>query len=137
MINFHSAETLPLLATVLRQHADAIEGSDPTDSRELRRRSFRFAHWAARVTRFFPPHQPYALREFSIQLAARGKVAEAFKLAHKSCAIAQIQKAKYEYTQSLVVRATLAERLGMPGALDELSTAKAALAAFQKPTEEE
>jgi eukaryotic-like serine/threonine-protein kinase len=134
-VNHLTAPTLPYLVTALRRHAEATEGQDPKQAQRLRRRAFRLAKWAARLRRFAPAHSAHALRELSFAYAARGRLQKALRLAEKSCAVAEAQKARSEYAESLLLRGRLAQRLGLPGAEDQIRTAEAALASLSREIE--
>jgi hypothetical protein len=97
----------------------------------LRRRAYRLAKWATRITYLFPAAYPVALRERSLILAACGKTGKALKFADRSCAVAAAQNAKYEHAQSLLVRGTIARQLGLPEADEQIRTAEAALDAIE------
>jgi tetratricopeptide (TPR) repeat protein len=126
-VNSHTILVMPVLAMGLRLHADAVEPKDAQQSEQLRRRAYRLAKWATRLTWLFPAAYPLALRERSLILAAYGKTKKALKFADKSCAVAEAQKAKYEHAQSLRVRGRLAKQLGLPEADEQIRTAEAAL----------
>ncbi|MFI5459431.1 MAG: serine/threonine protein kinase [Isosphaerales bacterium] len=132
-VNSHMIVVMPELAGALRRHADALQAKDAQQAEQLRRRAYRLAKWAARITRMFPAAYPLSLRELSLILAARGKTKKAFKVADKSCAVAQGQKAKYEHAQSLLLRGTLARQLGLPEAGEQIRTAQTALDSIEKP----
>jgi hypothetical protein len=116
-----------MLAAALRRHADRVHGKNTSQSARLRRRAYRLALWSARITRVVPAAYPFALRELSTLLAERGKLAKALRVADKSCAVALGQKAKYEHAQSLLVRGTIARRLGQRAADEQIHAAEAAL----------
>jgi two-component system sensor kinase len=126
-VNSHMILVLPELAAALRRHADAVEGTDRRQSERLRKRAYRLAKWAKRITRLFPAAYPQSLREWSLILAAYGKTKKALKYVDKSCAVAQRQKARYEHAQSLLLRGQFARQLGRPEAQEQIRTAQAAL----------
>jgi tetratricopeptide (TPR) repeat protein len=132
-VNSHMILVLPELAGALRRHADAIQDSDPKKANYLRKRAHRLSKWATRLTRFFPAAYPLALRERSLILASYGKTKKALRFAAKSCAVAEAQKAKYEHTQSLLVRGKLAKELGLPEADEQIRTAEAAMEEIERP----
>ena len=123
---------LPELATALRLHAEAIEANDLEQSKLLRRSAYRLAKWAARIMQFFPAAYPMTLREWSLNLRDQGYLRKALKVADKSCAVAESQKAKFEHAQSLLVRGQIAQQLGRPEADDQIRTAEAAIEAMDK-----
>jgi two-component system sensor kinase len=127
-INHMTVATLPCLVTALRRHSEALDGEDDKQARRIRRRALRLAKWATRLTRFFPAHYSHSLRELSFAYVAKGRLKKALRLAEKSCAVAEGQKAKYEYAESLLLRGQLTQQLGLPGAEDEIRTAEVALA---------
>ncbi len=135
-LNHLTAVVLPNLATALRRHADALGPTAPHEARRLRRRAFRTARWATRLTRFMPPYHPQSLRELGHGYAARGRLREALRLAEESCAVALRQKAKYEYAESLLLRGRIALRLGLPGAEEQIRGAEAELAERDRLIEE-
>jgi serine/threonine protein kinase/tetratricopeptide (TPR) repeat protein len=128
-INHLTVATLPWLVTALRRHAEFLESRGGRQAQPLRRRAFRMAKWAARLSRWFPPHRPHALRELSHAYAAGGSLRKALQSAEQSCAVAEGQSAKYEYAESLLLRGRLGHRLGLPGAAEQIRAAAAALAA--------
>jgi hypothetical protein len=128
--NHLTAATLPYLVTALRRHGEACALSGSRQHGHLRARTFRLAKWAIRLARLMPLYQPHALRELSLCHAARGRFREALRLAERSCAVALGQQARYDHAESLLVRARLAHRLGLPGAEEQVHTAEAALAGF-------
>jgi tetratricopeptide (TPR) repeat protein len=131
-LNFFTVPTLPCLVTALRRHADTLEAADGRQAQRLRRRAFRLAKWVARLTRFFPPHYPHALRELGYAYSARGRLRKALRLAEQSCAVAEAQKARCEYAESLLLRGRLAQQLGLPAGQEQVRTAEAALAEFDR-----
>jgi tetratricopeptide (TPR) repeat protein len=130
-VNSHTILALPELAAAVRRHAEAVQPKDPQQGEHLRRRAYRLAKWATRLTRLFPAAYPLALRERSLTLTAYGKTRKALKYADKSCAVAAAQKAKYEHAQSLLVRGKIALQLGLPEAAEQIRTAEAALDAIE------
>jgi tetratricopeptide (TPR) repeat protein len=128
-LNHLTVATLPWLVTALRRHADTLESDDARQCHRLRKRAFRLAKWAARLTRFFPPHYPHSLLELSHAYTARGRLKKALGLAEKSCAVAEGQSAKYEHAESLLLRGQLERQLGLPQADEHIRTAEAVLAA--------
>jgi eukaryotic-like serine/threonine-protein kinase len=136
-VNSHMIFVLPLLASALRAHSDTIRRQDPLRSDDLRRRGYRMAWWAVRVTRYFPATYPMALRELSIQLADRGKAERALRVADRSCSVAEGQKARYERAQSLLVRGKIAHQLGRPEAEAQVRAAEAELEAIEGAMERE
>jgi eukaryotic-like serine/threonine-protein kinase len=135
-VNSHTILALPNLAGALRRHAEAVETRDPPLCDQLRRRAYRLAKWATRITYLFPAAYPVALRERSLILAACGKPRKALKFADWSCVVAEAQKAKYEHAQSLLVRGTIARQLGLSEADEQIRTAEAALEDIERPVRE-
>jgi len=131
-VNSHMIVVMPELAGALRRHADALQVKDATQAEQLRRRAYRVAKWATRLTWLFPAAYPLALRERSLVLAACGNTRKALKYADKSCAVAKAQKAKYEHAQSLLVRGTIARQLGLPEADEQIRVAEESLDAIEK-----
>src|SRR5262249_43390717 len=78
-VNSHTILVIPMLAMTLRLHADTVEGDDGAHAKQLRKRAYRVAKWATRLTRFFPAAYPLALRERSLILATYGKTRKALK----------------------------------------------------------
>jgi eukaryotic-like serine/threonine-protein kinase len=132
-VNSHMIVVMPELAGALRRHAEALQATDARQAEQLRRRAYRLAKWAVRITRLFPAVYPLSLRELSLILAARGNPKKALKVADKSCVVAEGQKAKYEHAQSLLVRGKLARQLGLPEADEQIRTAEAAIDATEQP----
>ncbi len=131
-VNSHMIVVMPELAGALRRHADALQATDVQQAERVRLRAYRLAKWATRITRLFPAAYPPSLRELSLILAAMGKTKKALKVADRSCAVAERQKAKYEHAQSSLVRATIARQLGLPQAEEQIPTAAAALDAIER-----
>jgi len=131
-VNSHMIVVMPELAGALRRHADALQANDAHQAERLRRRAYRMAKWATRLTWLFPAAYPLALRERSLILAALGKTRKALKYADKSCAVAEAQQAKYEHAQSLLVRGTLARQLGLPEADEQIRLAEESLDAIEQ-----
>ncbi|MFI5459430.1 MAG: protein kinase [Isosphaerales bacterium] len=135
-VNAHMIVVMPELAGALRRHAGAIQANDAQQAEHLRRRAYRVAKWATRLTWLFPAAYPLALRERSLILAAFGKTRKALKYADKSCAVAEAQKAKYEHAQSLLVRSKLAKELALPEAEEQIRAAEAAIDEIERPIRE-
>jgi two-component system sensor kinase len=131
-VNSHMIVALPEIATALRLRAETIEANDLDQSKLLRRRAYRLAKWAARIMQFFPAAYPMTLREWSLNLRDQGYLCKALKMADKSCAVAESQKARFEYAQSLLVRGQIARQLGLPEADDQIRTAEVAIEAMDK-----
>ena len=93
-VNSHTILVMPALAMGLRLHADAVQHTDAQQSEPLRKRAYRVAKWAVRITRLFPAAYPYSLRELSILLAASGKMRKALKVADRSCAMPRSDHAR-------------------------------------------
>jgi hypothetical protein len=134
LINFHTAETLPALVMALRLHAEAIESTQPSQSRQLRRRALRRARWAARIARLFPTQLPVSLRELSLLLAGEGKIRQAHKLAERSSTTAHRQGARYESAKSMLLCGHLAARLELADAERQIRDAEAALDEIEAAT---
>jgi hypothetical protein len=132
-VNSHMIVVLPELAAALRRHAETLRPKDPERSQQMHCRALRLGRWAVRLTRLFPAVYPLALREFSLVLADQGQIARALRIADRSCAVAETQKARYERAQSLLVCGRLAHRLGRPEADEQIRTAEAALDELEKP----
>ena len=130
-VNSHMIVLLPELAAALRLHAETVGPKDPQQAELLRRRAYRLAKWAARITRFFPAAYPLSLRELSLMLSVKGKLRKALEVADRSCSVADAQKARFEHAQSLLVRGRIAHRLGRPEAEEQIRTAEAALDAME------
>jgi hypothetical protein len=81
---------------------------------------------------FFPAAYPMTLREWSLNLRDQGNLRKALRVADKSCAVAESQKAKFEYAQSLLVRGQIAQQLGRPEAAGQISAAQVAIDAMDK-----
>ena len=136
-VNMHTSVVVPALARALRCHADAIRNKDGSESQRLRNRAYRLAQWSDRMTRIFPAARPMALRELSTQLAERGNLVRALRVADDGCLTAERQKARYEHAQSLLVRGKIARQLGRPEAEEQIKIAEAALDLLEKPVERE
>jgi tetratricopeptide (TPR) repeat protein len=134
-VNSHTILVLPELAAALRRHAAAIKDQDSRQCAQLLRRSDRLSKWSTRIMRLFPAAYPLALRERSLILSDLGKTKRALKFAEKSCSVAQKQKARYEYAQSQLVRGKLAKELGRSEGEEQIRTAQAALADFDRMIE--
>ena len=135
-VNSHTILVMPMLASGLRLHADAVQDRDAKQAEQLRKRACRVAKWGTRLCWLFPAAYPLALREPALILSACGKTKKALKFADKSCAVAEAQKAKYEHAQSLLVRGKLAKQLGLPEADEQIRAAEAALEEIERPVRE-
>jgi tetratricopeptide (TPR) repeat protein len=133
VVNSHTILFLPMLASALRQHAVSLEPQHPHQADKVRHRGYRIAKWSARVMRLFPAAYPLALREWSVALAAHGKNKQALRVAEKSCAVAQRQKARFEYAQSLLVAGRIAHELDLPDAEQRIAKAEAQLDQIEGP----
>jgi serine/threonine protein kinase/tetratricopeptide (TPR) repeat protein len=130
-VNSHTILVVPMLARAVRLHAETLDATDPRRVRELKR-ALKLARWAARLTRLFPAAYPISLRELSLALAARGRPRKALRVAERSCSVAQRQKAKYEYAQSLLVRGKLSTQLGYADGPQLVADAQAQIDAIEK-----
>jgi hypothetical protein len=99
------------------------------------RRALKVARWATRFTHFLRLEHPFALREYSLTLAAAGRLRKAHKLADKSCQVAEKQQALYELAQSRLVKAQLSQQLGHSDGDAQIEAAQAAMAEFQRVIE--
>ena len=131
-VNSHTILVMPMLAMGLRLHADAVESSDPLEANPLRKRASYVAKWSTRLTRLCPAAHPLSLRERALVLNTCGQPGQALKYADQSCAVAEVQKAKYEHAQSLLVRGRIAHQLGRPEADEQIRGAEAALDAMER-----
>jgi tetratricopeptide (TPR) repeat protein len=132
-VNSHTILTVPMLAMGLRLHGDAVQLTDPRQAEQVRRRAYRVAKWATRLTGLFPAAYPIAARERSLILAACGEIKKALRFADRSCAVADAQKAKYEHAQSLLVRGKIARQLGLAEADEQIRTAEAVIDDIERP----
>ena len=89
------------------------------------------ARWAYLLSCFLPPERPRALRELALLHEHLGHFKKAWKLAATSCSVAERQKAKYEYAQSMLVRGQLGRRLGRPEAADQIAEAETDIARIE------
>lgn len=135
-LNSHMIVALPELTAALRRHADTVQNKDAQRSEQLRRRAYRLAKWAVRLTRIFPAAYSHSLRELGLLLAAKGKKKKALKFASKSLAVAESQKARYEQAQSLLVRGQLAKSLGLPEAEEQIRNAETQIDALERTVQE-
>lgn len=120
------------LAKCLRHCSHDVSESNPRQSVLLRQRGWKAARRAVRIAQSFVPELPEALREFSLALAAKGRVRKAWQYAQKSCTVADEQKARYEHAQSLLVCGQLAQQLGRPEATEQIEQAQTALEEFKR-----
>ena len=132
-VNSHMILVLPMLVQGLRLQADATDVEDPKEARRLRKRARKRAKLATRLTWLFPAAYPLALRERALILDAVGKTKKALRFAEKSCRVAEVQKAKYEHAQSLLVRGRLAKMLWRPEADEQIRIAEAAIEEIEVP----
>jgi two-component system sensor kinase len=132
-VNSHTILALPMLVQGLRLRADAVEGENPEEARELRGRARSRARLATRLARFFPAAYPLALRERSLILAVCGAMKKALKFAKKSCAVAEAQSARYEHAQSLLVCGKLSAKLGLSDAEEQIRSAQATIEVLEAP----
>jgi tetratricopeptide (TPR) repeat protein len=123
LVAFNSSVLTDLVAA-LRVHTRVQEARGVADPLIVRR-WVQLARWANGLSWILPPERPAALRELALVYEHRGRFKKAWKLAAKSCRIAEQQKARYEYAQSLLVQGRLAKQLGRPGADDQMRDARA------------
>ena len=109
----------------LRVHAEAGESQKTPEYKSHCRRWRKLSRWAVRLSRFLPTERPAALRESSLVYASRGRFKKAWKLAGKSCRIAEKQNAQYQYAKSLLVQGQMAKQLGQGGADEQIREALA------------
>lgn len=119
------------LVMALRLNAETTEVRDPEAAQPIHKRWQKCAKWANRLSWFLPPERPRALRELSLVYEYNGRIKKAWKLAAKSCRIAEGQKAKYEHAQSLLVQGRLAKKLSKCEADDQIRTAEAEIARIE------
>ncbi len=127
----YNSSVLVELVGALRVHAESLERTCSPSGKPIRRRWQKLARWAYRLSWLLPIERPHALRELSMVYAYRGRIKKAWKLAAKSCRIAEAQKAKYEYARSLLLQGRLAKQLGRPEAEDQIRMAEAEIALIE------
>jgi hypothetical protein len=132
ILNQETVGCMPVLARALRSHAESLRATDQRQSKQLFRRAKGVARRATRFTHFLRLEHPFAFREYSLALAAAGRLRKAHKLAAKSCQVAEKQQAVYELAQSRLVKAQLSQQLGHSDAGAQIEAAQAALADFQR-----
>jgi tetratricopeptide (TPR) repeat protein len=120
------------LVSALRLHAESTEVTGVAESTAVRKRQFKMAKWANRLSWFLPPERPHALRELSLAYAHRGRIKKAWNLAALSCKKAEALKAKYEYAQSLLVLGQLGKQLSRSEANDQIQQAQSEIARIEK-----
>jgi len=135
IMNLWTVSAISTIARALREHADRLARDGNRQCRAYRMRSLRVSRWAVRVSRFLKIDYPTSLRELSLALAASGRLGRALRYAHQSCAVAEKQCARYEYSQSLLVCGQLGEKLGKQSARQQIEQAEAQLVDFDRQIE--
>jgi two-component system sensor kinase len=133
---FHSVAGLPPLAMALRLRANELKETDTVSARRLLKEALRYSRLAIWFSWLFPTERPAAYRELSQVYLVKGNVRRALRLARKSCQIAEKQSAAWELAQSDLLRAQLAQQLGMPNADEELQSAEREMSGFRAMIEE-
>jgi len=135
ILNQETVGCLPMLARALRSHGESVLTLNPRLAKRRFRQALKVARWATRFTNFLRIEYPFALREYSLALAAAGRLSKAHKVAAKSCQVAEKQQALYEFAQSRLVKAQLSQQLGHSDAGAQIEAAQAALLEFQRMIE--
>ena len=117
----------PWLTTALRLEAEACPPWSRR-RRQLLRRARRAARRARRIARSYPNNRPHALRETALLAAARGRARRARRCFDESLRTADRQSARHEHAQTLLARGLVGEDLGWPGATEQVTRAREALA---------
>jgi two-component system sensor kinase len=125
--NAYTLPCLPWLATILRQQAVALRDQTPVRRNALLRRAEAAARRAIRACWLCRNDLPHALRELGLIQAMRGAERRAMRSLNKSLAVAKKQSARFEYAQSLLAKAELAQELGQLGAAADRAEAQAIL----------
>jgi len=116
----------------LRASVNAPDVRQADADKRLIQKWYKMARWAYRLSMIIVPERPHALRELALANEHRGRLHKAWKLAAKSCRVAEGQKAKYEYAQSLLVCGRLARRLGRPEGADQIAAAEAEISRIEE-----
>ncbi len=122
-----NAYVLPVrswLASALRRQA---ENTLLTRRSTVLKRANRVARSAVGVARTFQNDLPHALREAGLISALQGSQRQSRRYLEESLWVAQRQKARFEYAQTLMARGRVGTCFGWPGAADEAVTARQAL----------
>jgi eukaryotic-like serine/threonine-protein kinase len=123
-------------AAALRIHAQAVKQHAPEKEAAIRRRWYQIARWANYVSLVLPPERPRALRELALVHLDRGHLKKAWKLAEKSCGLAQATKSGYEYVKSLMVMGQVAKKLGRPEADEQILFAQREITRLEKAVDD-
>ncbi|WP_372894425.1 protein kinase [Stieleria sp.] len=115
-------------AQALREHASAIQSSDPIEGRWLKIRALRAARRAVKFESVAKFNLPHALRELALSHAAFGRLKRAYHYASRSCEMAQQRRSKYQYAKSLLECGRIGEALGRPNARQQREQAELLIA---------
>jgi two-component system sensor kinase len=116
LMSAYTAPNLAWFATVLRRQAETLPQLAAARRRRILCRAERAARRAVRVGRRLQNDLPHALRELALIRAMQGKTGRLRPLLDQSLQVAQRQKAKHEYAQSLQAYGQLGKELNWPDA---------------------
>jgi signal transduction histidine kinase/CheY-like chemotaxis protein len=125
--NAYVAPSLSWLATALRRQAESLSGLTSKNRPLLLAKALSVARRAVRVGRRFQNDLPHALREHGHVLALLGKNRRARRSLEESLAVAERQRARYEYAQTLLIYCQLQRELGCPEVDEQIAVAKEVL----------
>jgi two-component system sensor kinase len=114
--NAYTLPLLPWLATCLRQQAARLSDHTPARRELLLDQAAAAAQRSLHLRWICASDVPHARRELGLILAMRGRIRAARREFARSLKIAQRQRARYEYAQTLLTTANLGLELGWPGA---------------------
>nr|BDT37465.1 ATP-binding protein [Myxococcus sp. MH1] len=126
------APITPLLATALRQLAEATSPLAAGRRRALLERAEKTAKAAHALARTYRNNLPHALRERALVAALRGQERRARQWLEQSLQAARDLKMRHEHARSLKARGELGRALGWPDAEADLSVATRELAEMEE-----
>ena len=127
LMSAYTAPSMAWFATVLRRQAETLSDLAAARRSRILRRAERAARRAVRVGRRLQNDLPRALRELALIRAMSGRTRRVRRLLDESLKVAQSQKAKHEYAQSLRAYGQLGQELNWPGAAEQAQTAETLL----------
>jgi signal transduction histidine kinase/tetratricopeptide (TPR) repeat protein len=121
------APVLTWLATALRTELEGVAPYHPQERRRLLRQARQIVRRALRVARHYRNNLPHALREAALIQAMDGRPRRARRLLARSLSVAEVQGARAEHAQSLLVQGRLGMLHGWPEADLDIASAERAL----------
>jgi two-component system sensor kinase len=129
--NGYTVPALAWEATARRLQAEQTNDYTPRRRTEILRAAEKTARRAIRARWLCRNDLAQSLRDYGLVLSMRGKTRKARRVLQKSVNVAESQKQRYQYAQSLMAIARVGREAGWPDAENQLSTAEKLLAELQ------